>query len=1034
MVVAFLGWSGLPGAEIDFSDQIRPLLSDHCFACHGPDQQHRKAKLRLDTSEGATARTKDDLAAVVPGKPDESELVRRIFSTDPDELMPPPDSEVPQLKPSDRELLRQWIAEGAHYESHWSFTPLPERIPVPKTQAPAPTPIDAFVQAKLERKKIPLAPPAAPERLVRRLAFDLTGLPPTPETVRDFAASPTETAYEALVDKLLDSPAYGERMAAEWLDVARYADSYGYQVDRDRFVWPWRDWVIEAFNKNLPFDTFVTWQLAGDLLPDATREQILATTFNRLHSQKVEGGSVPEEFRIEYVADRTHTFGTAFLGLTLECCRCHDHKYDPVTQKEYYQLTAFFDKLDEAGLYSYFTSSIPTPTLMLTSEEEDRKITEARHAIEELEARLSATAKQAEKDFQTWLTNHPKDPDTPGRIGFFSFDKRENNRFANADDAENPATTSAKNQSVPGMRGPGLLLTGDDAVNTKLGNFARHQPFSVGLWINTPDLKDRSVIWHRSRAWTDAGSRGYQLLMEDGRLTGALIHFWPGNAIAIRTKAQLKPDAWTHVTLTYDGSSKAGGLTLYLDGDPADTEIVQDQLRKNITGGGGDTLTIGERFRDRGFKQGRVDEFQVFERELTPLEVDHIAHGKRLSISLASIPLQRADLGGLRGYYLTNFDKNYKKGLADLAAARQKLNALLDKVEEIMVMSKPQQERQTYFLERGAYDARGEPVEPETPAFLPPLGAANDVTRLDLARWLTRPDHPLTARVTVNRYWQLFFGKGLVKTAEDFGSQGQRPTHEDLLNWLARDFIDHNWNVKRLVKSIVMSAVYRRDSVVPGKARQLDSENLLLASAPRYRWSAEMLRDQALFASGLLVNKRGGPPAKPYEVTASFKPVKSDKGDGLYRRSLYTYWKRTAPAPVMIALDAPRRDVCVARRERTATPLQAFVFMNDPQFVEASRVLGVELAGKHSDKHDALIREACLRLLSREPSAVEQKVFQRLLRQQREHFSTNTEAAGKLLAVGESKAPESESAAPFQAACVVVVNSIMSYDDCVMKR
>ena len=492
------------GDKLSFNKDIRPILSENCFLCHGPDGESRSAGLRLDQREAALA-GEDGEAAIVAGDPDASELIRRIETSDPDDQMPPPDSER-SLSPEQKRLLREWIAEGAPYQRHWAFEPI-VRPEVPEIDAgdQSRNPIDRFVQRKLTAAGLEFSPETSAEKLIRRLSFDLTGLPPSLEEIDDFLADDPAGRVERLVDRLLQRESYGERMASEWLDVARYSDTYGFQVDRDRFVWPWRDWVIEAFNQNLPYDEFITWQLAGDLLPNPTREQILATTFNRLHPQKVEGGSVPEEFRIEYVADRTQTFSTAFMGLTFECARCHDHKYDPLKQKEYYQLTSFFANIDEAGLYSYFTDSIPTPTMVLGPEEKLDELESAKQSLRSVEEAHAASVKKSDALFGRWMS----EPSTKSGavtmeqgIGYFDFSAFEDGKLSNQHDSEKPATSGSGNRLVEGKIGMGLELSGDDEVDLKIGNFTRADPFSFSLWVKVPTLFERSVIFHRSRAWT----------------------------------------------------------------------------------------------------------------------------------------------------------------------------------------------------------------------------------------------------------------------------------------------------------------------------------------------------------------------------------------------------------------------------------------------------------------------------------------------------------------------------------------------------
>ncbi len=1024
------------GQAVDFESQIKPLLSDRCFACHGPDENARKADLQLHTREGAFARLEDGLVVITPGKPHASELYRRITTTDSDDLMPPPDSKR-MLSAGERELIRQWIEQGAEWREHWAFVPVADvELPALGQTAWPKNEIDHFTLAKLREANVEPSPLAKREQRFRRLSFDLTGLPPTLAELDDFLTDDSLVAYEKVVDRLLGSPRLGERLAVHWLDLARYSDTYGYQVDRNRFVWPWRDWVISAFNDSLPYDDFLTWQLAGDLLPNATDDQRLATTFNRLHPQKVEGGSVPEEFRVEYVADRNHTFGTAMLGLTLECARCHDHKYDPISQKEYYQLFAFFNTIDEAGLYSYFTPSIPTPTLLMTDEAAKQKVAELEKQVAAEEAELVRVSAAAGEAFEKWLVERPAEEVLPGQIGHFPFDEFEDGKLPNLADESKQASSSQKNKIVPGKNGNALQLTGDDGVNLGIGNFKRTAPFSVALWMSTPHHKERTVVFSRSRAWTDAGSRGYQILLRDGHLSASLIHFWPGNAISVRTKAKLPKDEWHHVAITYDGSTKAVGLEIYVDGKLTETEIHKDNLYKNITGGGGDTIVIGQRFRDVGFAGGLVDDFRVFKRELTGGEVAQVYDGESLAKLLAkpTDALGQAERDTLREYFLATANKSHDAQLAKLRASRESVTKLLDGKGEIMVMEEmPLNPRSTFVLKRGVYSAPGERVGAATPRSLSPFPKGAPSNRLGLAKWLVDPKNPLTARVAVNHFWQLCFGQGLVRTPEDFGTQGKRPTHPGLLDWLAKDFIDHGWNVKRLLKQIVMSATYQQSSETRPALEASDPENLLLARAPRYRLSAEMIRDNALSTSGLLSRRMGGAGAKPYDLTESFKPIGHDKGEGLYRRSVYTFWKRTGPAPVMMALDASKRDVCRARRENTATPLQALVLLNGPQFVEAARTLGEQMVREHGDNVGAMVRDTFRTLTSREPSSREVALLRRLHEEQLAVFKKDVKAADAFLSVGESRLANGL-AKPQVAAAGILAKALMNFDESVVKR
>ena len=1017
--------------RVDFATQIKPLLSDRCFLCHGPDADTRQADLRLDVSSSITGPLASDAAqyAVVPGNPNASQLIARILSDDTDLQMPPADSGL-SLTLSEKTLLSRWVAEGAEWKGHWAFEQIAKPdVPSVRNTAWCRNEIDRFVVARQEEKSILQNEPAAKERLLRRATFDLTGLPPTLNEIDEFVADERPNAFEVVVDRLLASKHYGERMASDWLDVARYSDTYGYQVDRDRFVWPWRDWVVSSFNDNKPYNEFIVEQLAGDLLPNATKDQILATTFNRLHPQKVEGGSVPEEFRVEYVADRAQTTATAFMGLTMECCRCHDHKYDPLSQREYYQFYSFFNNIDESGLYSYFTNSVPTPTLRLTNEQQAKELAELQQNVDKaseaernLWSEISGTDRGQRVMVQLSAVTEERLADSAklisGELAFLDFE-----------------SGNAGGNKVVDARGSKVVsLTGDHGIDVKVGNFSRWQPFTISTWMKTPKAFERCVVFHRSRAWTDAGSRGYELLIEDGHLSVALIHFWPGNAIAVKSVAPIAIDEWMHVSITYDGSSRAAGLQLFVNGTVLATDVVRDNLYKNITGGGGDNITIGQRFRDIGFAGGQVDDFRVFNRQLTALEIKQLSDGTSLHNALSCSPESRTpeQQVQLLEYAATTCDLGIEAQLEQLQAAREILFRKQDALQEIMVMQERAVPRKAWVLARGAYDAPTDEVVAEVPAALPPMDASSAKNRLGLAKWLTSDNHPLTARVAMNRLWQMFFGHGLVRTPEDFGSQGMVPSHPRLLDWLAADFRDSGWNVKRSLKLIMMSATYQQSSRTSEELYGLDPGNVWLARFPVFRLPAEMLRDNALSVSGLLQTQIGGPPVKPYELAASFKPSTPDKGAGLYRRSLYTYWKRTAPAPVMMALDASTRDVCRVRRERTASPLQALVVMNGPQFVEASRVLANRLMNQHSQNEDEILNGMFRLLTSRLPTDHERVVLMQLYNDQCAHFAGDTMAAAEYLSVGDTKT-ETDNPAGL-AAWATVANSLFAFDECMIRR
>ena len=838
-VAAFLFCAGVAraAAPVDFAREILPILSDACYKCHGPDEGSRKAKLRLDTKEGLY-RTRNDVTVVKPGAPADSELLFRLVSTDEEEVMPPRDA-VRQLKLSEIALLQRWVAEGAPYGTHWAFAPVAAVVPpIENQKSKIENPIDAFVRTQLAREKLTPAPEADRARLIRRVTLDLTGLPPTPAETDAFIADSAPDAFAKVVDRLLASPRYGERMATDWLDVARFADTHGYQLDRPRAMWAYRDWVIQAFNANQSFDQFATWQLAGDLLPNPSKAQRLATAFNRLHNQNEEGGIVEEEYRVAYVADRVNTFGTAFLGLTFECCRCHDHKYDPISQKDYYALFSFFQNIDEAGQISYkgFADSMPVPTMLLTTDEQDRQLEALRAQAAAAEQFLATARTEAFTAFTAWLTQ--KSPATPttlaGLIAAYPLDAITEVEIPDPKEkaaavAAAPAATAtaapapnvaaapppkAKTIIVPQVantaaptrpgkafenprvsesaRGPAAILDGENGfIFPDVGHFKRVDAFSLGLWLQAPaTVAPRSVVLHHTKAPADAGSRGYEILLEDGHVSFGLHYLWPGASLKITTRDALKPGEWVHVTATYDGSSRAAGAHIFINGQPAAVTVIRDGLFKDITyTGTPPDLTIGYRFRDNGFKNGRVRDLAVFYRALTPLESAQLAGRTDLATAWATPPAQltAAQRDGLFEYFTALIHAPTRDAAVALQAARAAQNALLHPLPEAMVMAELPTPKPAFILQRGAYDSPGEPVIADTPHALTPFPADAPRNRLGLARWLTAPENPLFARVTVNRLWQQMFGTGLVDTADNFGLQGSLPTHPELLDWLARD-------------------------------------------------------------------------------------------------------------------------------------------------------------------------------------------------------------------------------------------------------
>ena len=986
------------GGRVDFDRQIRPLLSDRCFRCHGPDASKRKAKLRLDVREGAFRKMSDGWAIVKPHDPARSELVRRISSDDLETMMPPPDSNL-SLTDDEKALLARWVAEGAEYRPHWSLAPVVSRPapPLPGRVAAA-NPIDAFVRARLQQEGLAPAPRASAEVLIRRLAFNLTGLPPAPAEIDAFLADRSAGAYERVVDGYLASPAYGERMAMDWLDLARYADTYGYQADVERDMSPYRDWVIGAFNKNLRYDEFLTWQLAGDLLPNPTREQRIATAFNRLHRQTNEGGSIEEEFRTEYVVDRVNTVGTSMLGLTVECARCHDHRFDPITQRDYYSLFAFFNNIDESGLYSHFTNATPSPSLLLWPPDKEKEQRELSARMQAVEAELREASRSARRAFRA----HRKDAtiQPPGPIAHLAFDT--------AVDETTPdrvAKQGGQLKDGPLIANSAIRFSGDNSVvHPGVRTFARTDPFSLVLRLQPTERQDRAVVLHQSRAWSDAGSRGFELTLDRGRPFVGLIHFWPGNAIGVRAREPLPLNEWSRLAVTYDGSSRAAGIRIYSNGSTLETDVIRDRLYKDITynRAAGDNvteqprLTIGARFRDAGFKNGLIDDLQVYDTALTAAEV---------AVTAGRTP--RGD--ALFEHFLARTYEPYRSALARLTRLRIAENALVAGIPEIMVMEEMRTPRPAHRLDRGAYDAPREIVPRDTPASLPAFPSGQPRNRLGLARWLTDPRNPLAARVVVNRIWRMHFGRGIVATQEDFGSQGALPTHPELLDFLAARFMEGGWDVKALHRLIVTSQTFQQTSHTAPDTIARDPDNQLLARGPKRRLIAESIRDSALAASGLLDRTMGGPSVKPYqpaglwEQSGTGKTYKQDSGSSLYRRSLYTFWRRTSPPPSMLTFDAMSREVCTAKRDVTTTPLQSLVLLNDPQFVEAARRLAENVTRQFPDDPASRNRAAFRALIGRAPDDTESRILARLFDEQRTLFGRHARDAVKLLEVGESQ-------------------------------
>ncbi len=1016
-------------AQVVFSRDVLPILSDKCFLCHGPDSGSRQANLRLDTPEGAFA-NRNGKFAIVPGKPRGSLLVQRINHKS---LPMPPAYSGKSLTKKEIATLTQWIGEGAPYSKHWSFEPVPKVVPVPVIKSGWPkNDLDRFIQDKLVKVGLAPNPPASKERWLRRVSLDLTGLPPTESEIAAFLKDLSPTAFEKVVDRLLASPHFGERLAVEWLDAARYSDSYGYQSDLLMPTWPYRDWVIQAFNRNLPYNQFLIEQLAGDLLPNATRDQRLATAFNRLHRQSNEGGSIADDFKNEYAVDRVDTFGTAVLGLTVGCARCHDHKFDPITQREYYQFYAYFNSIKEYGLL-LSTEIVPTPALLLPTPEQERKLGELRVKGESALFALEKAKDRAATRFPTWAaTNSQSDPtvEVAARLSLDTY----NDKFA-SEVGKAFGAKLGKVDLVPGKRGQAVLLDGDNGLSVRgLSAKDRWEPFTWSFWIQDPRQKVPVVLLHRTGG-TDVGFCGFDLMLEDGYLTARVMRHWPGNAVAIRTTERIQKGAWQHIAWSWDGRGRADGLKLWIGGTLAKTQVLNDRLWKKINAYGdlaasGGDWTFGQRFRDAGFKGGKVDELAFADRALSNPEIRSLATGQPIGE------------GALEEYYCAAIDQEVKAATQVVQQTQQDLANFEEEIREISVMEEANPPVPAYVLSRGEYDApktAANRVTRGVPNVLPKLAPSAINNRLSLAKWATSPDHPLTSRVAVNRLWQIVFGVGLVDTSENLGTQGSQPSHSELLDYLARRFVNSGWDVKEFLRHIVLSSTYRQDSMTSPKKRQLDPMNRLLSRGPSNRLTAEMVRDTTLFASGLLNSQVGGPPVNPYQPAGIWQENNTmspgfvqSKGADLYRRSLYSTWKRTTPVPSMLLFDATSREACTIRRPSTSTPMQALVLLNDIQFVEACRVLAEKLV-KQKSSDDAKIRLTFLRFSGRSADPRELKVLLTALNEQRTEFLAKPQEAAKLLKIGETK-PDSNLEAPEIAAMTVIVQMILNSDAVIWKR
>jgi hypothetical protein len=1029
---------------VNFDRDVRPILSDNCFACHGPDVNKRMAGLRLDVPAGPFQKLPSGRMAVIPGDPAKSELMERVTATN--ALHMPPESTGKKLSDAQIETLRAWIAGGAPYGRHWAFVP-PRRPALPAVQDKTwpINSIDRFVLARLEQEGLKPSPIADRRTLIRRVTLDLTGLPPTPVEVNAFLADSKPGAYERGVDRLLTSPRYGERMALQWLDLARYADTHGYHIDPQRDMWKWREWVINAFNRNLPYDQFTVQQIAGDLLPKATLEQKIATGFNRNHPINFEGGAIPEEYAAAYIFDRIDTTATVWMGLTMRCAQCHDHKYEPISQKEYYRFYAFFNNVPEQGLDGQKGNAVPY--LKVPSPEQQQQLDGDSKKVAELEQAVKARAAEAAPAQAEWL-KHAREtlartpPITQGLLAHYALNETTGVEVKDASGKQTAGMVKGKATWAAGRVGGALSFDGDSSVELGTGiGFDRGDKFSYGAWVY-PTSKDGMAVL--SRMDEGASYRGWDLFLADGKPHVHLIHEYEGNTVRVVAKNPIEVERWTHLFVTYDGSSKASGVKLYVDGRPVDVEVTHDKLSDTIKTD--KPLVIGKRSPNGAPFKGMIDDVRIYNRELTAAEVAQLAGLDSLRDLLLVADDQRTkeQKEALNQYYLTSVDEPYRKLSTELADGKKKQADLDSSIPTTMVMEEMDKPRDTVVLLRGQYDKKGEKVTAGTPAVLTPLVATLPRNRLGLAKWLVSPSHPLTARVAVNRYWQLYFGTGLVRTAENFGAQGERPSHPDLLDWLATEFIRAGWDIKAMQRLIVTSATYRQSSRVTPALLERDPENRLLARGPRFRLPAEMIRDQALAVSGLLVEKIGGPSVKPYQPPGLWEDIsfgagfsaqkfEQDHGDALYRRSMYTFWKRTCPPPGLQVFDAPEREFCMVRRSVTNTPLQALALMNDVTYVEASRKFAERIMTEaRTIAPRDRITYAYLLALARPPKEAEGRLLLDIYNSQLARFRKDRDAALKLLAVGESKRNEKLDPAQL-AAWTAVANVVLNLDETIVK-
>ncbi|MCW1924439.1 DUF1553 domain-containing protein [Luteolibacter arcticus] len=1031
--------------KVSFNEHIQPLLSENCYHCHGPDsgtREPKKAPMRLDREADAFLPREDGKPVIVKGKPAESLLVKLINEKDPEKIMPPPASHK-TLSPAQIALLEKWIEQGAPYEAHWSFIPV-KRPALPEAGKDwAANPVDRFVAAKLDEQGLKPNSPEDLARFYRRLHLDLTGLPPAPEEVGAFLKAATgnpQAAIEAATDKLLATTASAEHFARQWLDAARYADTHGIHIDNFRSIWPYRDWVVRAFQANMPWDQFTTEQIAGDLLPNRTLDQQVATGFSRCLATTGEGGAIAEEYDAIYAKDRVETVSAVWLGLTTGCAACHDHKFDPISTKEFYSLTSFFRNTPMSALDGNNANHPPNVTVPLPEDRERLAALPAELAEQE---RLVAARKEAVRSaFEQWTKTAR--PSRTSRADstlalHLPLDEEDGPLRGKADGAAKQ--WDAKLARVDAPAGKAVQVSDGIVDLGDLGSFKRGDRVTYGALIRVEGAPTGAVV---ARMNPGEAHRGWDLYLQGGVPAAHVIDSWPGKANKINGSEPLKPNEWHHVMVTFDGSKPAADtLELYVDG-----RKVKSTTTPNTVGTEIETkvpLRLGSREGGDSKLNGKVavQDLRFYRRLLSPQEIGTLAQTGLIQGILTKPVEQRTkeQTETLFRYYLTTMDKPAQELMAKLDALKAEQTTLGGRGTVSLVMAEKPGEPFAHVLTRGVYSDKGEKVAPTTPAVLPPMAADAPKNRLGLARWLTDPANPLPARVTMNRTWYYFFGTGIVETNDDFGIMGARPSHPKLLDWLAAEFVDSKWDYRHMVKLIVTSAAYRQSGAVSGQKLEKDPSNRLVSRGPRYRMDAEVIRDTALAAADLLSPKVGGAPVRPYQPEGVWEAVamkesntrnyKADTGEALYRRSLYTLWKRTAPHPAMEIMNAPTREVFCVRRDRTNTPLQAFVTLNDPQFVEASRRLAEHAMAASSDPSQR-VDFMTARLLSRVLPPEERKVVLDTFGVALAAYRTDAKQAQAMISNGESKA-DPKLDVPELAAWTLVASQLLNLDETLNK-